>query len=114
MGLFVVAFAPLVGQISQAALAGIMVTVAYDTVAWSSSANAIKAVLNPSKYLGSDGKAVARSERVIDLLALVISSWICYFGNLAVGIVAGVAFQRGMLSILKRLGSRTGGKLKAV
>lgn len=114
MGLFVVAFAPLVGQISQAALAGIMVTVAYDTVAWSSSANAIKAVLNPSKYPGNDGKTVARSERVIELLALIISSWICYFGNLAVGIVAGVVFQRGMLSIFRRLGSRAGGKLEAV
>ncbi|KAL3799424.1 hypothetical protein HJC23_013879 [Cyclotella cryptica] len=114
MGLFVVAFAPLVGQISQAALAGIMVTVAYDTVAWSSSAKAIKAVLNPSKYPGNDGKSVSRSERVIDLLALGISSWICYFGNLAVGIVAGVGFQRGALSILRRLVSKDGGKIEAV
>lgn len=113
MALFVVAFAPLVGQISQAALAGIMITVAYDTVAWASSANAIKAVINPSKYPGGDGKAASRMQRMIELLALGLSSGICYFGNLAVGIIAGVAFQRGMLSIYKRLGSGDSGQLEA-
>jgi SulP family sulfate permease len=113
MALFVVAFAQLVGQISQAALAGIMVTVAYDTVAWGPSANAFKAVLNPSKYL-DNGKVAPRMQRVIELLALAISSGICYFGNLAVGIIAGVAFQRGMLSVYKRFGSGGDAQLKVV
>ncbi|KAL9189224.1 hypothetical protein ACHAXT_011714 [Thalassiosira profunda] len=105
MASFVLFFAPLVGKISSAALAGIMITVAYDTVAWESSAKAFKAVINPSKYTDEDGKAVSRAQRWIEMLALGISSGICYFGNLAVGIIAGVSFQRGLLSIYNRFGS---------
>lgn len=103
MALMVVLLAPLVGQISQAALAGIMITIAYDTVAWSSSFNSLKAVISPS-----DG----RTKPLIDMLALVISSYICYFGNLAVGIIFGVVFQRGIIALYERFGSE--GKAEAV
>ena len=109
MASFVVLFAPLVGKISQPALAGIMITVAYDTVAWASSFKAIKAVINPSDHPDSKGGAVSRIQRLIELFALGLSTYICYFGNLAVGIIAGVASQRGLLSLYRRLG----GKAKA-
>ena len=104
MSSFVVLLAPLVGQISSAALAGIMITIAYDTVAWGPSFKALQAVLKPSDYLGVDGQAVSRAQRMIELLALGISSYICYFGNLAVGIIVGVTFQNGILSVYRRLG----------
>ena len=104
MASFVVVLAPLVGQISSAALAGIMITIAYDTVAWGPSFKALQAVLKPSDYLDVDGQAVSRAQRMIELLALGISSYICYFGNLAVGIIVGVTFQNGILSMYRRLG----------
>lgn len=103
MAAFVVFLAPLVGQISQAALAGIMLTVAYDTVAWGASIGALKAALQPAKFPDPKGRAVDRLQRMIELLALGLSSYICYFGNLAVGIIAGVVTQRGLMSLKKRL-----------
>ncbi|KAL3782136.1 hypothetical protein ACHAWO_007496, partial [Cyclotella atomus] len=106
MAAFVVFLAPLVGKISEAALAGIMITVAYDTVAWDSSWKTIKAVINPSKYLDGKGRNISRGQRIIELVALSLSSYICYFGNLAVGIVSGVAVQRGLLSLYKRFSSK--------
>ena len=105
MAAFVLFFAPLVGRISEAALAGIMITVAYDTIAWKSSIKTIEAALYPAKHLDDKGRSVSRVDRLIDLFALSLSSYICYFGNLAVGIVAGVAFQRGLLSLYRRFGS---------
>lgn len=104
MAAFVVLLAPLVGKISEAALAGIMITVAYDTVAWDSSWKTIMAAINPTKYLDSKGRSISRMQRLIELAALSLSSYICYFGNLAVGIIAGVAFQRGLVSIGRRFG----------
>jgi hypothetical protein len=79
--------------------------VAYDTVAWGTSLEAIKEVISPTSHPDVSGRAVSRVQRMIELLALAISSYVCYFGNLAVGIIAGVAFQRGLLSIYQRLGS---------
>lgn len=107
MASFVLFFAPLVGAISQAALAGIMITVAYDTVAWGSSLKAVQAVINPTDHPDATGRAVSRAQRMIELLALAMSSYICYFGNLAVGIIAGVVVQRGLLSVYRRLGSES-------
>ena len=97
MASFVLFFAPAVGKITEAALAGIMITVAYDTVAWGPSFNALKAVLTK----GEGNKS--RVKRLIDLFALGLSSYICYFGNLAVGIISGVVFQRGLHSIFNRV-----------
>eukprot|EP00956_Cyclotella_meneghiniana_P036119 scaffold121729_cov58-Cyclotella_meneghiniana.AAC.1 len=101
MAAFVVFLAPLVGKISLAALAGIMITVAYDTIAIHSTLNTIKAAINPSNYPDGKGRSVGRIQRLIELSALSLSTYICYFGNLAVGIVAGVVFQRGLLSLFR-------------
>lgn len=100
---FVVLFAPLVGKISQAALAGIMITVAADTVAWGPTVNAIGAALRPSQYPDArTGREVDRTERFIELFALGLSSYVCYFGNLAAGIIAGVASQSGFMALHRR------------
>ena len=103
MASIVLFFAPLVGKISEAALAGIMITVAYDTVAWRSSFDSIKRAVIMSN--GDDGGGIVRVKRWIDLFALGLSSYICYFGNLAVGIIGGVIAQRGLHSILDRFSS---------
>ena len=48
MATMVLVFAPLVGQISQAALAGLMITVAYSTVQWKPTADILLAALPAS------------------------------------------------------------------
>lgn len=102
MASFVLFFAPLVGQIPEAVLAAIMLTVATDTVAWGPTLTSIQNMIyNPSTTTGSS-TTVSRIQRIIEFGALAITSYVCYFGNLAVGILAGVAFQRGLLSILHR------------
>lgn len=103
MASFVLFFAPLVGKISEAALAGIMITVAYDTVAWGPSLKSMKAVMT------NEGGAGTRVQRLIDLFALGLSSYICYFDNLAIGIISGVVAQRGLHSIFNRVSSSEDG-----
>lgn len=106
MASFVLFFAPLVGKIPEAVLAAIMLTVATDTVAWGPTFSAVQNMMhNPSA--AATGSKVSRIQRIIEFGALVITSYICYFGNLAVGIVAGVAFQRGLLYIYRQLDSGT-------
>lgn len=106
MASFVLVFAPFVGKVSQAALAGIMIGVAYDTVAWESSLRTIVCAINPNYH--RDGKneqvVMSRTQRLIDLLALAISTFVCYSGNLAVGIISGVIVQRGLHSVHLQLG----------
>jgi MFS superfamily sulfate permease-like transporter len=93
MAFFIVIGAPLVGQVPEAALAGVMLTVGADTVAWAGTANAIRAAFNPKNFPDKKGKAVAASTRLIELLSLGVVSYVCYFGNLAVGIIGGIIMQ---------------------
>ena len=79
-----------------------MITVAYDTVALGPSIKSIKAAISKE----GDG---TRVQRLIDVFALGLSSYICYFGNLAVGIIGGVVAQRGLHSIFNRFGSSKDG-----
>lgn len=100
MASFVLFFAPLVGQIPEAVLSAIMLTVANDTVAWGPTLTAIQNMIyNPSTTTKSK---VSRIQRIIEFGALAITSYVCYFGNLALGILAGVAFQRGLLLIYRQ------------
>jgi MFS superfamily sulfate permease-like transporter len=107
MASFVLFFAPLVGKIPEAVLAAIMLTVATDTVAWGPTLGAIRNMMHDPSSAAATGSKVSRIQRIIEFGALVITSYICYFGNLAVGIVAGVAFQRGLLYIYRQLDSGT-------
>ena len=107
MASFVLVFAPFVGQISQSALSGIMICVALDTVAWESSLRTIMSAIN-MEYHRDESKAImSRAQRLIDVLALSISTIVCSSGKLAVGIIAGVLVQRGLLSACRRLGFGT-------
>merc|ERR1712023_76168 len=96
MAAFIVFFAPLVGQIPEAALAGVMLTVGADTVAWGETANSFKRFLQPEEFKDKAGAAVRRSTRVIELLILAGVSYVCYFGNLAVGIIGGILVQMAL------------------
>ncbi len=107
MASFVLVFAPFVGQISQAALSGIMICVAFDTVAWESSLRTIMSATNPEYHRDESKVIISRTERLIDVLALSISTLVCCSGNLAVGIIVGVLVQRGLLSARRRLGFGT-------
>lgn len=108
MASFVLVFAPFVGKTSQAALAGVMIGVAYDTVAWKSSLWTIITLINPKYHRnGNDQAIITRIQRLADFLALAISTVVCYSGNLAVGIISGVIVQRGLLSISQLLGHGT-------
>merc|ERR1711871_1415597 len=97
MAAFIVFFAPLVGQIPEAALAGVMLTVGADTVTWGESANSVKRILKPDDFKDKAGNAVRRSTRAMELLILWGTSYVCYFGNLAVGIIGGILAQMALL-----------------
>jgi SulP family sulfate permease len=95
MASFVVFFAPLVGQVSMVALAGIMLTVAYDTIQWGATKDIIVASL-PGKAQKTPG---TRSE----LAALIVTFCLCYKVDMAVGIVSGILTSKG----LRALGAKT-------
>ena len=80
LALFVLAFAPLVGRISVAALAGTMIAVSYSTVQWRPTALALRNALN--------GRDIAK------LGVLALTALLCYEADFATGIAAGVAADR--------------------
>ena len=100
MIMFVLFAAPLVGQISLAALAGIMFCVSFDTIQWGATFGAAKAAIKKS------GKGV-RSE----LAGLAVAMYICYTGDMAVGISAGVIVEKALKRFgLKRAEMKAQGK----
>jgi len=91
MAAFVVLLAPAVGQISNPALAGIFLTVAYDTVQWEATANTFKAAL--------PGNAANPTEARIELVALLTAAVVCYKIDAALGIVSGVAVEQALRKV---------------
>jgi len=91
MASFVIFFAPLVGQVSMVALAGIMLTVAYDTIQWDATKDLIVAAL-PGKEQKTPG---TRSE----VAALIVTFILCYKVDMAVGIVSGVLTSKTLRAI---------------
>ena len=77
MASFVLFLAPLVGGISQAALAGLFLTVAADTVQWGATWQLVK------DAMGGGGVPIAR------LLAMAVATVLCT-KDLAAGIIGGV------------------------
>ncbi|CAE7270980.1 ybaR, partial [Symbiodinium pilosum] len=84
MVMFALVLAPLVGQISVPALAGIMVQVSLDTIQFVPTFDAIKAAL--------EGK---EEDSKVRLAILAITAVLCYQVDFAVGIVTGVALDKG-------------------
>merc|ERR1719333_1128455 len=91
MAAFVLFFAPLVGQVSMVALAGIMLTVAYDTIQWGATKDLIVAAL-PGKEQKTPG---TRSE----FAALIVTFILCYKVDMAVGIVSGIVTSKTFRAI---------------
>ena len=82
MALFGLVLAPAVGQISAAALAGVLVSVSIDTIQWRPTLDTVRAALE------DDDDAQRR------LVVLAVTAVLCYEVGFAVGIVAGVALDK--------------------
>ena len=82
MALFGLVLAPAVGQISAAALAGVLVCVSIDTIAWRPTLETVRAALE------DDDDARRR------LVVLALTAVLCYEAGFAAGIVAGVAMDK--------------------
>ena len=82
MALFGLVLAPAVGQVSAAALAGVLVTVSLDTIQWRPTIDTLRAALD------DDDDARRR------LFILVMTAALCYEVGFSVGIVAGVALDK--------------------
>lgn len=82
MVLFGLVLAPAVGQISAAALAGVLVCVSIDTVQWRATIDTLRAALD------DDDDARRR------LVVLAVTGVFCYEAGFAVGIVAGVGLDK--------------------
>merc|ERR1712039_297660 len=81
MMLFAIVLAPLIGQISVPALAGIMIAVSLDTIQWQQSFDTVKAA-----FENQEGA-------IIRLAILVITGVLCYQVDFAVGITTGVVLD---------------------
>ena len=95
MSVFVLLLAPLVGQVSQAALAGIMLSVAFSTVQFRPSLTILKRAFGqaPPAPLPAPGMP-AEPPPLVALVSLVVTSYLCYSVDMATGIVAGVVLER--------------------
>ena len=83
---FVVAGGPVVGEISQAAIAGVVVQISLTTIRWRASYD----------YLA----AAARGGDAGPAAALVVTCAACYAGGFAAGVAAGVACDKVLLPAL--------------
>ena len=86
---FVVAGGPVVGEISQAAIAGVVVQISLTTIRWRASYD----------YLA----AAARGGDAGPAAALVVTCVSCYAGGFAAGVAAGVACDKVLLPALVNL-----------
>jgi len=95
MAVFVLILAPLVGQVSQAALAGIMLSVAFSTVQFGPSLTIIKRAFGmaPPVPLPAPGMP-AEPPPLVALVSLAATSYLCFKVDMATGIVAGVVLER--------------------
>lgn len=96
MAMFVLVLAPLVGQVSQAALGGLMLTVAYATVQWGASWGTLMRALGRSGAEPPSNGSPERSAPLIELTALVLTTYLCYAVDMASGIVFGVLIERAL------------------
>jgi hypothetical protein len=77
MALFVLDFAPFIGQISS----GIVICVAFDIVAWELSLWTVASALNPEYHRDESKATISRAQHLVDFLALSISTVVCTQGT---------------------------------
>ena len=111
MAVFVLILAPLVGKVSQAALAGIMLSVAFSTVQFGPSLTILKRAFGqaPPAPLPAPGMP-AEPPPLVALVSLAVTSYLCYAVDMASGIVAGVVLERVLVAIGGLLSKATGPK----
>merc|ERR1711871_261691 len=90
MASFVIFLAPIVGQISQAALSGIMFTVAYDTMAVAPTIAQFKEVIK--------GNWVA----IAGFIPLLLTAYISVTGDMMVAIVGGILLETALMAAVKK------------
>merc|ERR1712039_113734 len=91
MILFALVIAPLVGQISNPAIAGIMVQVSLETIQWQPTFDTVK------KAFGNEEGAITK------LAILVITTGLCYYVDFAVGITTGVVLDLAIEGKLSKM-----------
>lgn len=99
---FVLLLAPLVGQISHAALAGIMFCVAYDTVQWGATATALKSVASSVRAAASEAVA-NRGKSIVELTSLTFATAVCYRWDMVSGILGGALVEGVGKWVLRRV-----------
>jgi SulP family sulfate permease len=86
LGLFVVVFSPLIGVVPVASLAGLMLTVAFNTFEWAETGTLIAEVgQSPQKFL--------------DCFAMILTTVLCFKVDMGLGVLVGV-FVNKFLPIL--------------
>lgn len=88
MALLIVALAPLVGRISRAALAGLMLTVAFGTVQWQPALKLLR--------------GAAAKDDIPACAAMLVASVVCFKVDMAAGIVLGVAVERALQKVFSK------------
>ena len=85
LALSVLVFAPIIGRIPMAALAGLMLTVAANTFDWNESLHLVKSALKTGS-----------SQSYSDLLGMIVTMGLCYKVDMGIGVFAGVLITNAM------------------
>jgi SulP family sulfate permease len=83
-------FAPALGAIPMASLAGLMFTVAFNTFEW----NETKAMLVHAYEERT--KAVQNKQKYLDVVGLLVTMITCFYVDMGVGIISGVVITKGI------------------
>lgn len=86
----VVFAAPLIGRLPMAALGGLMIQVAWNTIEWKENSELIQ-------------KGLKNATGAVDLLALVVTTVVCIKKDMGFGVLSGVAVSKmGRLAVVNR------------
>ena len=93
----VVFAAPLIGQLPLAALGGLMIHVAFNTVEWHE---------NKELFSQVRSKGLSSSKVLVDLATMLVTTFVCIKGDMGLGVLAGVAVSK-LAPVVDFLKSRT-------
>lgn len=99
MALAVVFASPLLGKMPMAALAGLMLTVAGNTLQWKESSELLM-------------HAVRGPQQVMDLLAMVATTYLCFKVDMGLGVAVGVLLAK-LPTIISKIGAAVKGPQQA-
>ena len=95
LSLAVVVFAPSIGKIPMAALAGLMLNVAFNTFEWKES-------------LSLFSHARKSLQGVLDLVGMLVTTYMCFKVDMGLGVLTGVAITRALdgVKVVKRVADK--------